>query len=127
VLALDRAPRFRVVVPARGLIVVGNALAGRALVIAVVDGARDTVVEGARVEGVLEVCPLWTVALDAARVTGFDVVTLFIGPGRMELGRETACGPDLEREVVTRVEWATVGVTRLLLSGRMVFFDDEGA
>ena len=36
----------------------GTALAGRALVIATVDDVLDTVVEGARVEGGLEVGPL---------------------------------------------------------------------
>lgn len=36
----------------------GIALAGRAFVIATVDDVRDTVVEGARVEGGLEAGPL---------------------------------------------------------------------
>jgi hypothetical protein len=112
---------------------VGNALAGRALVIAAVDGARETavdgtrdiVVEGACAEDVPEVCLLWTAVLDAARGTDFEVVTL-IAPGRMEVGRETACGPDLRREVAARVEWAIVDAARLVLSGT-VFFHDEGA
>jgi len=67
------------------------------------------------------------VALDAARVvTKFEAVTLFIGPGRAEPGREMTCEPGPGREVATRVEGAVMDATRLLLSGR-VFFDDEGA
>lgn len=77
-----------------------NALAGRVLVITVVEGARDTVVEGARVKGVLDVFPLTTVVFDVARVAGFEVVI----PGRVTAGRETVCGPDLGREVAAAVE-----------------------
>jgi len=58
-------------------------------------------VEGARVESVLEAGTFATVALNAARVTGFGIV-VFIVPGRIAAERETACGPDLGREVAER-------------------------
>jgi hypothetical protein len=104
---------------------VGNALAGRILVIAAVDdvreiavdGARGIVVESARVEGM---CPLWAVVLDGMRVIDFEVVTLLVGLGRVEPGRETASRPVLKREVA-----ATVDAVRLVFSGRIVF-NDEG-
>jgi hypothetical protein len=107
---------------------VASALAGRVLVITVVDGARDTVVEGARVEGVLDACPLTTAALDVARVIGLEVVV----PRRVTVERETACGPDLGREVSPRVERGTVDAARIVLDvviwvGRVVFFDDGRA
>lgn len=107
----------------------GNALAGRILVIAAVDdvreiavdGARGIVVESARVEGM---CPR-AVVLDGMRVTNFEVVTLLVGLGRVEPGRETASKPVLKREVAARVEWTTVDAVRLVFSGRIVF-NDEG-
>jgi hypothetical protein len=107
---------------------VGNALAGRVLVITVVDGARDTVVEGARIEGVLDVYPLTTVALDVVRVAGFEVIL----SRRVTAEREAACGPDLGREVSAGVEWATVDAARIVLDvviwvARVVFFDTGGA
>lgn len=108
----------------------GNALAGRILVIAVVDdareiavdGARGIVVEGARVEGM---CRLWAVVLDDTRATDLEVVALLIGLGRVEPGRETASRPVLKREAAARVEWTTVDAVRLGFSGRIVF-NDEG-
>jgi hypothetical protein len=107
---------------------VGNALAGRILVIAVVDGARDTVVEGTCVDGVLDVCPLTTVALDVAWVADFEVVI----PRRVTAERETACRPDLGREVSAGLEWAAVDAERIVLDvviwvGRVAFFDARGA